>query len=55
MLTISVYQTLGNATGLARMGAEPFIFVKVQASSYDGEPSIRIMTQTPRQGDGVEN
>lgn len=54
MSKISDYQTSGNATGLARIGAEPFTIVKVQDSSYDGQPSIRIMTQKPIKVDGVE-
>ncbi len=55
MSKISDYQTSGNATGLARIGAEPFTIVKVQDSSYDGQPSVRIMTQTPIKVDGVED
>ena len=54
MSTISEYQRSGNATGLARRGAEHVTIVKVQDSSYDGEPSIRIMTQKPIEVDGVE-
>ena len=54
MSKISDYQTSGNAAGLARRGAEPFTILKVQDSSYDGEPSIRIMTQKPIDVDGVE-
>ena len=54
MSKISDYQTSGNATGLARIGAEPFTIVKVQDSSYEGETSIRIMTQKAREVDGVE-
>ena len=54
MSKISDYQTSGNAAGLARIGAEPFTIVKVQDSSYDGEPSIRIRNQKPIEVDGVE-
>ena len=54
MSKISDYQTSGNAAGLARIGAEPVTIVKVQDSSYHGEPSIRNMTQTPIEVDGVE-
>ena len=44
MSKVSDYQPRGKATGLARIGAEPFTIVKCQDSSYDGEPSIRILT-----------
>ena len=54
MIKKSYYQTSANATGLARIGDEPFTIVEVQDSSYDGEPSIRIMTQRPIKVDGVE-
>ena len=54
MSKISDYQTSGNATGMARIGAETFTIVKVQDSSYDGEPSIRIMTLKSIVVDGVE-
>ena len=55
MSKISDYQTSGNATGLARIGAEPFTIVKVEDSSYDGEPSILIVIKKPIEVDGVES
>ena len=54
MSKISDYQTSGHANGLARICDEPFNIVKVQDSSYDGEPSIRMMTQKQKEVDGVE-
>ena len=54
MSKIRDYQTRGHAAGLARISDEPFTIVKVQQSSYDGETSIRIMTQKPREVDGYK-
>ena len=51
---VTDYQTSENANGLARIGAEPVTVLKVHDFSYDGEPSIRSMTQKPIEVDGVE-
>lgn len=45
MSKISDYQTTGDATGLAKIGAEPFTITNVEDSSYEGDPSIRIITK----------
>lgn len=55
MNKISDYQsTSGDAIGLAKIGTQPFTIVKVQDSSYEGEPSVRIMTQKPIKVEGTE-
>lgn len=45
MSKLSDYQSSGNATGLAKIGSEPFTITNVTDSSYEGEPSVRITTQ----------
>ncbi len=45
MSKISDYQNTGNAIGLTKIGAEPFTITGVEDSSYEGEPSIRIITK----------
>ncbi len=53
MSKISDYQTVGESIGLARIGAEPFTITSVEDSSYDGEPSIRIITKEKIKVDGT--
>lgn len=45
MSKLSDYQTAGDATGLAKIGAESFTITHVEDSSYDGQPSIIITTK----------
>jgi len=54
MSKISDYQTTGDATGLAKIGAEPFTIIALQDSSYDGSPSIIITTKKPITVEGTE-
>lgn len=45
MSKISDYQNTGDAIGLAKIGEEPFTITGVEDSSYEGQPSIRIITK----------
>jgi len=54
MSKISDYQTSGDATGLAKIGGEPFTVTAVEDSSYDGQPSLIITTKKPITVEGTE-
>ena len=54
MSKISDYQSIGDAIGLAKIGAEPFTIVGVEDSEYDGKPSLYINTKKAITVEGVE-
>lgn len=54
MSKLSDYQTSGDAIGLAKIGKTSFTITGVEDSSYDGEPSIRIITKEKIKVEGVE-
>ncbi len=45
MSKLSDYQTTGDAIGLAKIGEQSFTITNVEDSSYEGEPSLIIVTQ----------
>jgi len=53
MSKLSDYQSSGDAIGLARIGESAFTVVGVEDSSYDGSPSLVIITQDPIEVDEV--
>ncbi len=54
MSKLSDYQSIGDAIGLAKIGAEPFTVIKVEDSQYDGQPSILISVKKSIKIDGEE-
>ena len=54
MSKLSDYQSSGDAIGLAKIGESSFTVVGVEDSSYDGAPSLVIITKEPISVEGVE-